>query len=136
VECGRLRDDLCWLPLSRRVHIIEFIALSRSCDAGEFMAMRDSWVEKREAEAGGENGGPQTCRRASGAARRRHEEMQYVQAEKLEPELVRGEIARGRAIIPRIFIIGISNRWALVWRSLQNQCEYRKLATTSNIEKN
>jgi phosphomethylpyrimidine synthase len=77
------------------------------------MAMRDAWIEKRTAatNGGSTNGG---ARVASPDERIRNfsqmhyarngvvtEEMEYVASrEKLEPELVRTEVARGRAIIP------------------------------------
>jgi phosphomethylpyrimidine synthase len=63
------------------------------------MALRDSWIEKRLAAPNG----------ASRNVSQMHyarlgvitEEMEYVaRREKLEPEAVRGEVARGRAIIP------------------------------------
>ena len=72
------------------------------------MALRDVWIEKRLAPAG-TNGG----QAASGAEGRNvtqihlarqgdvTEEMEYVaRRERLEPELVRSEVGRGRAIIP------------------------------------
>ena len=63
--------------------------------------MRDSWVEKREAEAAGKNGSRNMSQMHLARQGVISEEMQYVaKREKLEPELVRGEIARGRAIIP------------------------------------
>ncbi len=72
------------------------------------MALRDTWIEKRLTGAG-TNGGP-VPRGAEGRnvtqmhlARQGFitEEMDYVaRREKLEPELVRSEVARGRAIIP------------------------------------
>ncbi|MGB8653294.1 MAG: phosphomethylpyrimidine synthase ThiC, partial [Candidatus Acidiferrales bacterium] len=72
------------------------------------MAMRDAWIEKRGAAM---NGGAQIASDGAGAknfsqmhfARKGAitEEMIYVaQREKLAPELVRDEIARGRGIIP------------------------------------
>src|SRR6516164_8809663 len=65
------------------------------------MAMRDSWVEKREAETAGKNGTRNVSQMHLGRQGVITEEMQYVaKREKLEPELVRSEIARGRAIIP------------------------------------
>src|SRR5260221_11548272 len=68
---------------------------------GEFMAMRDSWVEKREAEAAGKNGSRNVSQMHLARQGVVTEEMQYVaKREKLETELVRSEIARGRAIIP------------------------------------
>src|SRR5579859_5609781 len=65
------------------------------------MAMRDSWVEKREAESAGKNGSRNMSQMHLARQGVVTEEMQYVaKREKLEPELVRSEIARGRAIIP------------------------------------
>ena len=65
------------------------------------MALRDGWIEKREAAQAGSNGN----RNMSQMHLARHgvitEEMEYVaKREKLAPELVRGEVARGRMIIP------------------------------------
>src|SRR5882724_7535689 len=65
------------------------------------MAMRDSWIEKREAAAVGHNGSRNVSQMHLARQGVVTEEMQYVaKREKLEPELVRSEIARGRAIIP------------------------------------
>ncbi|HEY0702669.1 MAG TPA: phosphomethylpyrimidine synthase ThiC, partial [Candidatus Acidoferrales bacterium] len=63
------------------------------------MAMRDAWVEKR---ATAMNGGVRNFSQMHYARKGIiTEEMQYVaQREKLTPELVRDEVARGRAIIP------------------------------------
>ena len=65
------------------------------------MAMRDSWIEKREATQAGANGSRNMSQMHLAKLGIITEEMQYVaKREKLEPELVRSEIARGRAIIP------------------------------------
>jgi phosphomethylpyrimidine synthase len=63
------------------------------------MAMRDAWIEKRAAAMnGGERNFSQMHYARLGIVT---EEMEYVaRREKLEPELVRSEVARGRAIIP------------------------------------
>src|SRR6202041_3520367 len=63
------------------------------------MAMRDAWVEKRTvATNGGTRNFSQMHYARKGVIT---EEMEYVaRREKLEPELVRSEVARGRAIIP------------------------------------
>jgi phosphomethylpyrimidine synthase len=73
------------------------------------MAMRDAWIEKRLAGANG-NGAGQASSNGSGRnVTQMHyaragvvtEEMEYVaRREKLSPEVVRDEVARGRAIIP------------------------------------
>jgi phosphomethylpyrimidine synthase len=63
------------------------------------MAMRDAWIEKR---ATAMNGGVRNFSQMHYARKGViTEEMQYVaQREKLTPDLVRDEVARGRAIIP------------------------------------
>ncbi len=74
------------------------------------MALRDAWIEKREGEQANANGsGSAADREAVKNMSQMHlarkgvltEEMFFVaKREKIEPELVRSEIARGRAIIP------------------------------------
>src|ERR1700745_4421370 len=66
---------------------------------GDAMAMRDAWVEKREPPM---NGGVRNFSQMHYARKGLiTEEMEYVaRREKLEPEFVRSEVARGRAIIP------------------------------------
>ena len=76
------------------------------------MAMRDAWIEKREAAqadpagtngimTGAGNGGRNMSQMHLAKRGIITEEMHYVaKREKLEPELVRSEVARGRAIIP------------------------------------
>ena len=63
------------------------------------MALRDAWIEKRAAAMnGGERNFSQMHYARKGIVT---EEMQYVALrEKLSPESVRDEVARGRAIIP------------------------------------
>src|SRR6202047_5146839 len=63
------------------------------------MAMRDAWIEKRSAAM---NGGGRNFSQLHFARQGIiTEEMKYVaKREKIPPELVRSEIARGRAIIP------------------------------------
>jgi len=63
------------------------------------MALRDEWIEKRTAAMnGGVRNFSQMHYARQGAIT---EEMQYVALrEKLSPEIVRDEVARGRAIIP------------------------------------
>ncbi|HEV8384680.1 MAG TPA: phosphomethylpyrimidine synthase ThiC, partial [Candidatus Acidoferrales bacterium] len=65
------------------------------------MALRDEWIEKRLASASG-NGAERNVTQMHLARQGViTEEMQFVAArERLEPELVRSEVARGRAIIP------------------------------------
>src|ERR1700723_938016 len=63
------------------------------------MAMRDAWIEKRAAAM---NGGARNFSQMHYARKGViTEEMEYVaRREKISPELVRDEVARGRAIIP------------------------------------
>ncbi len=63
------------------------------------MALRDAWLEKRlAAPTNGDRNVSQMHYARQGIVT---EEMEYVaRREKLEPELVRDEVARGRAIIP------------------------------------
>ncbi len=65
------------------------------------MALRDTWIEKREAEAAAANGNKNMSQMHLARKGVVSEEMLFVaKREKIEPELVRSEIARGRAIIP------------------------------------
>ena len=64
------------------------------------MSVRDQWIEKRLAAIGG-NGKRNVTQMHLARQGVITEEMEYVaRREKLEPELVRSEVARGRAIIP------------------------------------
>ena len=64
------------------------------------MSIRDAWIEKRLAAAG-TNGNRNVSQMHLARQGVISEEMEYVaKREKLEPELVRSEVARGRAIIP------------------------------------
>ena len=65
------------------------------------MALRDSWIEKRETESAAANGNKNMSQMHLARKGVTTEEMTFVaKREKIEPELVRSEIARGRAIIP------------------------------------
>ncbi len=65
------------------------------------VALRDSWIEKREAAQAGVNGSRNMSQMHLARLGVVTEEMQYVATrERLEPEHVRSEVARGRAIIP------------------------------------
>src|SRR3974390_768317 len=65
------------------------------------MALRDNWIEKREAAQAGANGNPNMSQMHLARLGVITQEMQYVaKREKLDPEHVRSEVARGRAIIP------------------------------------
>jgi len=65
------------------------------------MALRDSWIEARLAAAAVANGGRNVSQMHYARRSIVTGEMDYVaRREKLSPELVRSEVARGRAIIP------------------------------------
>src|SRR2546422_2690028 len=74
------------------------------------MGVHDSWIEKPEAAAAGTNGNDNGTHASKGRnVSQMHlarqgvvtEEMEYVaKREKLEPELIRSEVERGRMIIP------------------------------------
>ena len=65
------------------------------------MAIRDSWLEKREKDAAAANGNRNMSQMHFARQGVITEEMRFVAGrEKIEPELVRSEIARGRMIIP------------------------------------
>jgi phosphomethylpyrimidine synthase len=65
------------------------------------MGVRESWIEKRLQETASANGGRNVSQMHYARQGRVTEEMEYVaQREKVDAELVRGEVARGRAIIP------------------------------------
>src|SRR5487761_878917 len=65
------------------------------------MAIRDSWIEKRLAQSAAANGSRNVSQMHFARLGLITEEMEYVaRLEKIEPELVRSEVARGRAIIP------------------------------------
>jgi phosphomethylpyrimidine synthase len=64
------------------------------------MALRDAWIEKR-LQSAGVNGNRNVSQMHYARLGIITEEMEYVaKREKITPELVRGEVARGRAIIP------------------------------------
>jgi phosphomethylpyrimidine synthase len=65
------------------------------------MGVRDAWIEKRLAETAAANGTRNVSQMHYARLGVITEEMEYVaRREKIEPELVRAEVARGRAIIP------------------------------------
>src|SRR5689334_2389676 len=65
------------------------------------MAIRDSWIEKRLAQSAAANGSRNLSQMHFARQGVITEEMQYIaRREKIEPELVRSEVARGRMIIP------------------------------------
>src|SRR6516164_8311066 len=65
------------------------------------MALRDSWIEQRESAQAGANGNRNLSQMHLARLGVVTEEMTYVaNRERLDPEQVCGEVARGRAIIP------------------------------------
>src|SRR2546430_3235685 len=65
------------------------------------MGLRDSWIEKREAAVAGANGNRNVSQMHLARQGVISEEMEYLaKREKLAPELIRSEVARGRCIIP------------------------------------
>ena len=99
--------------------------------------MRDSWIEKREAEQVTANGNRNMSQMHLARLGAITEEMQYVaKREKLEPELIRGELARGRCIIPanihhrnlEPMAIGIATRCKI-------NANIGNSATSSNIDR-
>src|SRR5439155_7659555 len=65
------------------------------------MGLRDSWIEEREAGVAGTNGNRNVSQMHLARQGVASEEMQFVaKRERLEPELIRSEVARGRCIIP------------------------------------
>ena len=65
------------------------------------MGVRDAWIEKRLLETAAANGSRNVSQMHYARKGVITEEMTFVALrEKIEPELVRSEIARGRAIIP------------------------------------
>src|SRR5437899_12968322 len=72
------------------------------------MGLRDNWIEKREAAAAGASVNGTHASKGRNVSQMHFarqgvvtEEMEYVaKREKLEPELIRSEVARGRMIIP------------------------------------
>ena len=65
------------------------------------MGVRDTWIEKRWKETAGANGSRNVSQMHYARQGMITGEMAFVAGrEKIEPELVRSEVARGRAIIP------------------------------------
>src|SRR6202166_3432867 len=86
------------------------------------MAIRDSWIEKRLAQSAAANGSRNLSQMHFARTGVITDEMEYVaRREKIEPELVRSEVARGRAIIPANINhkslepmgIGVAFRWKI-----------------------
>src|SRR5260370_6091918 len=65
------------------------------------MGLRDIWMEKREAAVAGTNGNRNVSQMHFARQGVITEEMEYIaKREKLNAELIRSEVARGRCIIP------------------------------------
>src|SRR5262250_2511695 len=100
------------------------------------MPLRDNWIEKREADQANADGSRNMSQMHLARKGVISEEMAYVaKREKIEPELVRGEVARGRAIIPanihhrnlEPMVIGIAFKCKI-------NANIGNSATTSNID--
>src|SRR6202158_3934463 len=95
---------LLWLPRTQSGAIIrrhERDAPGAETLQGEAMGVRDACIEKRLAETAAANGTRNVSQMHYARKGVVTEEMRFVAGrEKIEPELVRSEIARGRAIIP------------------------------------
>src|SRR6266404_3744761 len=94
------------LPLGLRGAIIRFAC---GISSGGRMGVREGWIEKRLTETAAANGSLVLSNGEGRNVSQMHyarqgvitEEMAFVAGrEKIEPEVVRSEIARGRAIIP------------------------------------
>src|SRR6202451_3383820 len=103
---------------------------------GAPMAMRDSWIESREAAQAGANGNRNMSQMHFARQGVITEEMQYVaKREKLDPEVVRSEVARGRCLStantphrkPQPMAIGIATGCKI-------NANIGNSATTSNID--
>jgi phosphomethylpyrimidine synthase len=74
---------------------------TRERDRGKAMGPREAWLDKRHAAEAAKNGDRNVSQMHYARQGVITEEMAFVAGrEKIEPELVRSEIARGRAIIP------------------------------------
>ena len=78
------------------------------------MALRDQWIEERIAAAAGANGNRNLSQMHFARAGKITQEMEYVaKREQLAADVVRDEIARGRAIIPANIHHRSLSRWEL-----------------------
>jgi hypothetical protein len=96
---------------------------------GGIMAFRDKWIEKRESDQSSANDNRNMSQMHWARRGVMTEEMGFVAGrEKIDPELIRSEIARGRLIIPanvnhrnlEPMGIGIATK-------MQDQCQHRQL---------
>jgi phosphomethylpyrimidine synthase len=102
---------------------------------GECMAVRDAWVSKRLEEAARRGDDNMTQMHAARLGQVT-EEMEYVaRREKLAPELVRNEVARGRAIIPaNLHHVSLEPMGIGVAFQCKINANIGNSATTSNID--
>jgi phosphomethylpyrimidine synthase len=100
------------------------------------MAIRDSWIASREVGAAAANGNRNMSQMHFARQGVITEEMEFIaKREKLEPELIRSEVARGRCIIPanvnhrnlEPMAIGIATKCKI-------NANIGNSATTSNID--
>ena len=95
---------------------------------GGSMGVRDAWVEKRLTETAAANGTRNVSQMHYARKGAITEEMEYVaRREKIEPELVRSEVARGRAIIPANIHHKALEPMGIGIAFMQDQLEHREL---------
>src|SRR5882762_9695886 len=99
-------DSNSRVPVAVRVERCDNSASQMRCSgcglsSGGNMGVRDTWIEKRLTESASANGSRNMSQMHYARLGLITEEMSFVaQREKIGPELVRSEVARGRAIIP------------------------------------
>src|ERR1700736_1941652 len=100
------------------------------------MTVRADWIDKREAEAAAANGNRNMSQMHFARRGVITEEMQYVaRRERLEPELIRSEVARGRMIIPaNIHHINLEPMCIGVASLCKVNANIGNSSTTSNID--
>src|SRR5579863_10573353 len=100
------------------------------------MALRDGWIDKREAATATANGNRNMSQMHFARQGVITEEMEFIaKRERLEPDLIRSEVARGRCIIPanvnhrnlEPMAIGIASKCKI-------NANIGNSATSSNIE--
>src|SRR5882762_5628332 len=100
------------------------------------MGVRERWIEKREAAVAATNGNRNVSQMHFARQGVITEEMEYVaKRERLEPELIRSEVARGRMIIPaNINHTNLEPMCIGVASSCKINSNIGNSATTSNID--
>src|SRR6476646_4833358 len=100
------------------------------------MAMRDNWLEKREKHASAANGNRNMSQMHFARQGVTTEEMRFVAGrEKIDPELVRSEIERGRMIIPaNVNHLNLEPMGIGIASKCKINANIGNSATTSNID--